>query len=66
MNRKLCAVGVLQALLLLSCLLSVRALETVSVDQGAVGVLRPFWNVTYGGPRADEGWGVAVDGQHNA
>ena len=65
MNRKLCALSALQALLLLACLLGVRALGTVSVDQNAVGVLRPFWNVTYGGARADEGWDVAVDGQHN-
>jgi hypothetical protein len=52
MNRKLCALGALQVLLLLACLLSVKALETVSVGQDAVGVLRPFWNVTYGGARA--------------
>jgi hypothetical protein len=65
MNRKLCALVAFQAMLLLACLLSVKAFETVSAGQDSVGVLRPFWNVTYGGLRADEGWGVAVDGQHN-
>lgn len=65
MNRKLSVLVVLQALLLLVCLLSIKSLETVAVGQDAVGVLRPFWDVTYGGTRADEGWGVAVDEEHN-
>ena len=64
MNRELCALSFL-GLLLLGCSLSVRAVGRVSFGQEAVGVLQPFWNVTYGGPRADEGWGVAVDGEHN-
>jgi len=36
-----------------------------SYDQGSVGALQPVWNVTRGGPRADEGWGVAVDDEGN-
>jgi hypothetical protein len=38
--------------------------ETLST-QAAVGVLEPLWNITHGGPRTDEGWGVAVDDNHD-
>ena len=61
MNRESCALNVLVALLLLASAFSVKAFVGVSFSQDDVGVLRPFWNVTYGGVRADEGWGVAVD-----
>jgi len=33
--------------------------------QDSAGALQPFWSVTHGGSRADEGWGVAVDAEHN-
>ena len=65
MNRKLCTLGILLALLLLTWPFSIRAIVRVSVGQDAVGMLQPFWNSTFGGPRADEGWGVAVDDLHN-
>jgi hypothetical protein len=64
-NRKSYVPAILLALLLLVLLVSIRPSVRVSASQNAVGVLQPFWNVTYGGPRADEGWGVAVDEQHD-
>jgi len=33
--------------------------------QTTVGTLQPFWTITHGGTRADEGWGVAVDDDGN-
>ena len=47
------------------CFLRIGAVAHVSASQEAVGMLQPFWNITYGGSRADEGWGVAVDSSHN-
>lgn len=37
----------------------------VSEGQGSVEVMEPFWNVTRGGPRADEGWSVDIDADGN-
>ena len=58
---------ILVALLLLPLLNSVTTVvETASCEsQGSLGTLQPFWNITRGGPRADEGWGVAVDAVHD-
>jgi len=36
-----------------------------SGSQDSVGTIFPLWNITRGGPRADEGWAVAVDGEGN-
>jgi len=36
-----------------------------SEGQDSVMVIQPVWNITRGGPRADEGWGVAVDDEGN-
>jgi hypothetical protein len=51
--------------LLVFCLSALDARVEKSYGQYSVGTLQPFWIVTYGGSRADEGWGVAVDSEHN-
>jgi hypothetical protein len=65
MKCVLLRLGILLALLLLAWLFNVNAMGKTTVGQDAVGTLQPFWNITRGGPRADERWGVAVDTDHN-
>lgn len=57
--------GLFLIFLMLFSLLSLKPQVEASSDQEAVGVLEPIWNITRGGPRADEGWGVAVDDDGN-
>lgn len=58
--------GVLVILLILLCR-SIFDTGRVGILRGqdSVGKMEPIWNVTRGGPRADEGWGVAVDDEGN-
>lgn len=66
MKRVLSRCGFLVAILMLAWLFRTNPTVRAFSKQDAVGVLQPFWNITRGGPRADEGWGVAVDNLHNA
>lgn len=51
--------------LLVSWFFAVSVTVGTSYGQGSLGVLQPFWTITHGGTRTDEGWGVAVDAEHN-
>lgn len=53
--------NVVLAVLMLTCLFTAGHEMQNANSQYSVGVLQPFWNITRGGPGADEGWSVAVD-----
>jgi hypothetical protein len=65
MKSMLLILGILLALLLSTWVFNTQTVKKTFAGPDTVGTLHPFWNVTYGGPRADEGWGVAVDTNHN-
>jgi hypothetical protein len=65
MSRRFCKPILLMLVLLVFWLSALDAKAEKSYGQVSVGTLQPFWNATYGGSRADEGWGVAVDSEHN-
>ena len=65
MNWSIYRQCILITLLILLGLFAVEPQIKVAHAQDSVGVLQPFWNITRGGPRADEGWGVTVDNDRN-
>jgi len=65
MSHRSCKHVFLMLSLLVFCLSALDARVEKSYGQYSVGALQPFWNITYGGSRADEGWGVALDAEHN-